>query len=122
MLEKRLPGGHADPCRILHDIPRVIVQVPAGIPVVAELVVVPEHELRYFGVEAPDVLVEQVADLLATGRARAWGTGMWTAAQHHAALDICGRTGVPGPCAAQMATSLADHAAPTDPEICEACQ
>lgn len=64
-----------------------------------------------------DVLVEQVTGLIETGRARAWGTGMWTAAQHHAALDVCERNGVPGPCAAQMATSLADHAAPTDPEM-----
>jgi aryl-alcohol dehydrogenase-like predicted oxidoreductase len=63
------------------------------------------------------VLVEQVAGLIESGRARTWGTGMWTAAQHHAALDICERTGAPEPSAAQMATSLADHAAPTDHEM-----
>ena len=62
-------------------------------------------------------LVEQVAGLIESGRARAWGTGMWSAAQHHEALDVCERTGAPPPVAAQMATSLADHAGPTDPEM-----
>ena len=52
-----------------------------------------------------------------SGRARTWGTGMWTAEQHHAALDVCDRTGAPRPCAAQMATSLVDHAGPSDPEM-----
>lgn len=61
-----------------------------------------------------DGLVEQVAGLIESGRARAWGTGMWSAEQHHEALDLCERTGAPPPVAAQMATSLADHAGPTD--------
>ncbi len=64
-----------------------------------------------------ETVVEQVAGLIDSGRARAWGTGMWTAAQHHAALDICERTGTPAPCAAQMATSLVDHAGPDDPAM-----
>lgn len=64
-----------------------------------------------------DGLVEQVTGLIESGRARAWGTGMWSAAQHHEALDICARTGAPPPVAAQMATSLADHAGPSDPEM-----
>jgi aryl-alcohol dehydrogenase-like predicted oxidoreductase len=42
---------------------------------------------------------------------------MWSADQHHAALDVCERTGAPPPCAAQMATSLVDHAGPSDPEM-----
>lgn len=67
-----------------------------------------------------DGLVEQVAGLVESGRARAWGTGMWSAAQHHAALDLCERTGAPPPCAAQMATSLAGHAGPTDPDMLRA--
>lgn len=62
-------------------------------------------------------LVEEVAGLIDSGRARAWGTGMWSAAQHHEALDVCDRTGAPCPCAAQMATSLVDHAGPSDPEM-----
>jgi aryl-alcohol dehydrogenase-like predicted oxidoreductase len=62
-------------------------------------------------------LVEQVAGLIGSGRARAWGTGMWPASLHHAALDLCEHTGAPAPVAAQMATSLADHAGPSDPEM-----
>lgn len=64
-----------------------------------------------------DTLVEQVTGLIESGRARAWGTGMWSAEQHHAALDVCDRTGAPRPVAAQMATSLVDHAGPSDPEM-----
>ncbi len=62
-------------------------------------------------------IVEQVAGLIRSGRARAWGTGMWTAAQHHEALDVCEQLGAPMPTAAQMATSLADHRGPDDPEM-----
>jgi len=64
-----------------------------------------------------DLLVEEVSGLVESGRARAWGTGMWSAAQHHEALDVCDRTDAPRPCAAQMATSLVDHAGPSDPEM-----
>jgi aryl-alcohol dehydrogenase-like predicted oxidoreductase len=64
-----------------------------------------------------DALVEQVASLLDSGRARAWGTGMWTAAQHHEALAACDRLGVPRPCAAQMANNLIDSSGPDDPEM-----
>jgi aryl-alcohol dehydrogenase-like predicted oxidoreductase len=66
---------------------------------------------------AIETVVEQVTGLIESGKARTWGTGMWTAAQHHAALDVCERTGAPQPCAAQMATSLVDHAGPEDPEM-----
>jgi aryl-alcohol dehydrogenase-like predicted oxidoreductase len=62
-------------------------------------------------------LVAQVDGLLRSGRARAWGTGMWTAVQHHDALDLCDELGVARPAAAQMATSLVDHAGPDDPEM-----
>jgi L-glyceraldehyde 3-phosphate reductase len=62
-------------------------------------------------------IVEQVAGLIDTGRARAWGTGMWSAAQHHEALDVCEQLGAPNPVAAQMATSLVDHRGPDDPEM-----
>ena len=54
-------------------------------------------------------VVEQVGGLLASGRARAWGTGMWSAAQIEEALDICATTGVAPPVAAQMSCSLAEH-------------
>jgi aryl-alcohol dehydrogenase-like predicted oxidoreductase len=64
----------------------------------------------------PDV-VDQVAGLLASGRARAWGTGMWSAIQLAEAVEVCDRTGVPMPVAAQMACSLADHAQAGDPDM-----
>jgi L-glyceraldehyde 3-phosphate reductase len=63
------------------------------------------------------VVVEQVARLIESGRARAWGTGMWSAAHHHEALDACDELGVAAPSAAQMATSLVDHRGPDDPEM-----
>ncbi len=62
-------------------------------------------------------IVGQVDALVRSGRARAWGTGMWTAAQHHEALDVCDELGVAPPAAAQMATSLVDHLGPDDPEM-----
>jgi aryl-alcohol dehydrogenase-like predicted oxidoreductase len=64
----------------------------------------------------PEV-VGQVAKLIETGRARVWGTGMWTAAQLAEAVDVCDRKGVPRPVAAQMACSLADHTQATDPAM-----
>jgi aryl-alcohol dehydrogenase-like predicted oxidoreductase len=64
----------------------------------------------------PDV-VAQVAGLLASGRARAWGTGMWSAAQLAEAVAVSEQTGVPAPVAAQMACSLADHAQADDPDM-----
>jgi L-glyceraldehyde 3-phosphate reductase len=63
------------------------------------------------------VVVEQVAGLIASGRARAWGTGMWPGRLIAEALDVCAATGAPAPVAAQMACSLADHRQSSDPEI-----
>ncbi|MDY7106290.1 MAG: aldo/keto reductase [Actinomycetota bacterium] len=62
-------------------------------------------------------VVEQVAGLIESGRVRAWGTGMWSAAMHHEALDVCDAIGAPRPVAAQMANSLVDHRGPEDPEM-----
>lgn len=84
-----------------------------------------DHVDVIYAIHPPDtlpieVLVEQVDGLVRSGRARTWGTGMWTAEQHHAALDVCDRTGAARPVCAQMATSLVDHAGPTDPEMLRA--
>jgi L-glyceraldehyde 3-phosphate reductase len=81
-----------------------------------------DHVDLIYAIHPPDDLpvetvVEQVDVLLRSGRARAWGTGMWTAAQHHRALAVCRSTGVAPPVAAQMADSLVDHAQPDDPEM-----
>ena len=54
-------------------------------------------------------VVSQVGGLLSSGRARAWGTGMWSVAQIDEALAICAATGVAPPVAAQMSCSLAEH-------------
>lgn len=63
------------------------------------------------------IVVEQVGELLESGRARFWGTGMWTGEQLHEALDACETTGVAAPVAAQMAHSLVDHTQSMDPSI-----
>ncbi len=62
-------------------------------------------------------VVELTSQLISSGRARAWGSGMWTAAQHHEALDICETTGSPAPVAAQMANSIINHGGAADPEM-----
>jgi len=59
---------------------------------------------------AVDEVVGQVAGLIQSGRARAWGTGMWTAEQLAQAVDVCTGTGAPPPVAAQMACSIAEPA------------
>jgi aryl-alcohol dehydrogenase-like predicted oxidoreductase len=69
-----------------------------------------------------EVVVEQVASLISTGRARAWGTGMWSGPQLAAALDVCDATGAPYPVAAQMACSLADHRQSDDPDVSAALE
>src|SRR4051794_14051071 len=66
---------------------------------------------------AVEVVVEQVVHLIESGRARAWGTGMWSGEELNAALDMCVATGAPYPIAAQMACSLADHRQSDDPTI-----
>lgn len=59
-------------------------------------------------------LVGQVAGLIESGRARAWGTGMWSAAQLAEAVEASARAGIPPPVAAQMACSLAEHTQASD--------
>jgi L-glyceraldehyde 3-phosphate reductase len=62
-------------------------------------------------------VVGQVGGLLESGRARAWGTGMWSAEQLAEAVRICDETGCARPVAAQMACSLVDHAEATRAEM-----
>ncbi|HEU4842325.1 MAG TPA: aldo/keto reductase, partial [Ilumatobacteraceae bacterium] len=64
-----------------------------------------------------DVVVETVTALIESGRARAWGTGMWSGGQLAEALDVCDATGAPRPVAAQMACSLVDHRQSGDASI-----
>jgi L-glyceraldehyde 3-phosphate reductase len=81
-----------------------------------------DHVDLIYAIHPPEGLsiatvVEQVTELIDAGLARFWGTGMWSAAQHQEALDVCSKTGAPLPVAAQMATSLVEHAGPADPEL-----
>jgi len=81
-----------------------------------------DHVDLIYAVAPPDglpmeELVEQVAGLIRSGRARAWGTCMWTSAQHLDALDLCDQANVPAPAAAQMSTSLVEHSGPDDPDM-----
>ncbi len=81
-----------------------------------------EHVDVIYSIAAPtappvDVVVEQVAGLISSGRAGAWGTGMWSGERLNAALDVCDATGAPYPVAAQMACSLADHRQSDDPAV-----
>ena len=62
-------------------------------------------------------VVEQVAGLIASGRARAWGTGMWSGEALAVALDVCDDMGAPRPVAAQMGCSLAEGRSAGDPTI-----
>lgn len=55
-----------------------------------------------------ETVVDQVRSLIESGRARTWGTGMWTGRRLAEVLDVCDATGTPYPVAAQMACCLAD--------------
>ena len=58
-------------------------------------------------------LVDSVADLIATGRARAWAVVNWTADMLLEASTIATRKGLPQPCAAQLPYSLV-HRSPVE--------
>ena len=54
-----------------------------------------------------EAVVAEVAPLLASGVARAWGVAMWSAPQIEAAAAAAAAAGIEPPCAAQMAYSIA---------------
>lgn len=62
-------------------------------------------------------VVGEISRILETGRARFWGTSMWSGEQVADAIDVCAATGVPAPVAAQMACSLVEHRQATDPAM-----
>jgi len=66
---------------------------------------------------AVEDVVGQVAGLIQSGRARAWGTGMWSAERLAETLDVCAATSTPPPAAAQMACNLAEPAIARDPAM-----
>jgi L-glyceraldehyde 3-phosphate reductase len=69
------------------------------------------------GVEVPEV-VGRVGELVAAGTARAWGVMLdWAPGQIAEAARVAAQTGVPAPCAAQMAYSVVARATLEDPEM-----
>ena len=52
-------------------------------------------------------IVAAVGELIASGKARAWGTGNWEPGEHTRAAAIAIELGVPPPCAAQLPYNLA---------------
>jgi len=67
-------------------------------------------------------LVGQVTGLVAAGKARAWGVLNWPAGQIEEAGRIARQHGVPGPCAAQLAYSLAARSPVEDAETVSALE
>ena len=81
-----------------------------------------DHVDLIYAMRAPtappvDVVVETVTALIESGRARAWGTGMWSGRRLAEVLDVCDATGAPRPVAAQMACSLVDDRQSGDASI-----
>ena len=54
-------------------------------------------------------IVDQVADLLRSGKARAWGVLNWHAELVARAAQVASDAGIAAPCAAQLVYSLASH-------------
>lgn len=73
------------------------------------------------GLAVEDV-VAAVADLVASGKARAWGVLNWPAEQIAEAGRIAAENGVPGPCAAQLAYSLAVRSPVEDEDMASALE
>jgi aryl-alcohol dehydrogenase-like predicted oxidoreductase len=69
-----------------------------------------------------EALVGQVGALIASGKLRAWGVLNWPAAQIAEAAEAAARTGVPTPCAAQLAYSLARRSTVEDAEMRRVCE
>jgi len=67
-----------------------------------------------------ETAVEEVAGVLASGLARAWGVANWSAADLLAAARACAAAGIEGPCAAQLPYSLVEREWVEDPAMLEA--
>jgi aryl-alcohol dehydrogenase-like predicted oxidoreductase len=71
---------------------------------------------------AVPVAVEQIAEVLATGRVGAWGVVNWSAESLSEAVAAAERTSIPPPCAVQLPYSLARLEWVEDPAMDEALQ
>lgn len=83
------------------------------------------HVDLIYSMQLPDGLsvpaaVELIAELLATGRARAWGIGNWQPEHVAEAVEAAEAAGVPGPCAAQLPYSLVRRDWVDDPAMGDA--
>jgi L-glyceraldehyde 3-phosphate reductase len=81
-----------------------------------------DHVDLIYAVTLPDGLtveraVEEVAGLLASGKARAWGIANWTPSQIVEATAVASRLGIEPPAAAQLSYSLIDRATVEDPAM-----
>jgi len=81
-----------------------------------------DHVDLIYAVTLPDDLeveraVEEVAGLLASGKARAWGIANWTAEQIVEGTAAAARLGIEPPAAAQLSYSLVDRATVEDPAM-----
>lgn len=81
-----------------------------------------DHVDLIYAVTLPEDLpveraVEEVAGLLASGKARAWGIANWTAEQIVEATAAATRLGIERPAAAQLSYSLIDRATVEDPAM-----
>ena len=66
--------------------------------------------------------VEEIAGLLAAGRARAWGVANWSAADLLAAAGACAAAGIDPPCAAQLPYSVVERDWVEDPAMAHALE
>jgi L-glyceraldehyde 3-phosphate reductase len=69
---------------------------------------------------AMEEVVRAVTDLVAAGKARAWGIVNWQAARVAEAGRVARELGVPAPCAAQLPYSLVSRSWVEDPAMVEA--
>jgi aryl-alcohol dehydrogenase-like predicted oxidoreductase len=81
-----------------------------------------DHVDLIYAVTLPEGLtveraVEEVAGLLAAGKARAWGIANWSAEQIVEATAAAARLGIEHPAAAQLSYSLIDRATVEDPAM-----
>jgi aryl-alcohol dehydrogenase-like predicted oxidoreductase len=67
-----------------------------------------------------DEIVRQIGGLISDGKIRSWGVLNWSPAMIAEAGKICFETGVPPPCAAQLAYSLVRRSPVEDQEMIDA--
>jgi aryl-alcohol dehydrogenase-like predicted oxidoreductase len=67
--------------------------------------------------QSVEALVHELAGVLASGKARAWGIANWAPEDVAEAARVAGADRLPPPCAAQLRYSLVDHGDVDDPAM-----